>query len=98
MERKDDIQLLATHFVEKLSIKLSVPVPQLTKANILDMQSYDWPGNVREMENAVERAIILSRTKNLDFSSIQDLSTSSLIFPVERKAQERNDQSVLSAT
>ena len=49
-ERKDDIQLLATHFVDKLSKKLNVPGPPLTKANVLDLQSYDWPGNVRELK------------------------------------------------
>ncbi len=97
-ERKDDIQLLATHFVDKLSKKLNVPGPPLTKANVLDLQSYDWPGNVRELENAVERAIILTRTNNLDFSSIQDKSMPNSIFPVERKVQKSIDQSVLSAT
>ena len=71
-ERKDDIRLLAMHFARKLSRKLNVPAPHLTRANLMDLQSYDWPGNVRELENAVERAIILTRSRNLDFSTMQD--------------------------
>lgn len=73
-ERKADLPLLVTHFIDKLSAKLNVPAPRLTKANILDLQSYDWPGNVRELENAVERAIILSRSQTLNFFSTQDLN------------------------
>ncbi len=68
--RKDDIPLLATHFIEKLSKEMNLPRPRLTKANIMDLQNYDWPGNVRELENAIERAMILSRSKTLRFDSL----------------------------
>lgn len=71
-DRKDDIQLLATHFINKLSKKLNVPSHQLTQANLMDLQSYDWPGNVRELENAIERAIILNRSMNLNFAYLKD--------------------------
>ncbi len=69
--RKADIQTLATHFAKTLSRELNVPCPRLTKANLIDLQSYDWPGNVRELENAIERAIILARSKGLNFSLIR---------------------------
>ncbi|WP_372678733.1 sigma-54 interaction domain-containing protein [Desulfosarcina sp.] len=69
--RKTDIQPLATHFTRKLSSELNVPCPRLTKANLIDLRSYDWPGNVRELENAIERAIILARSKELNFSLIK---------------------------
>ncbi|MFZ0725731.1 MAG: sigma 54-interacting transcriptional regulator [Desulfobacterales bacterium] len=67
-ERKDDIPLLATHFIKVLSKEMNLPTPRLTKANIMDLQNYDWPGNVRELENAIERAMILSRSNSLRFN------------------------------
>jgi hydrogenase-4 transcriptional activator len=96
-ERKDDIQLLATHFIDKLSTRLNVPVPQLTRANVLDLQAYEWPGNVRELENAVERAIILTRTKTLNFTSMHDVSPSTASPPAERTRALAAGDTVLSA-
>ena len=69
-DRIEDIPLLASHFIEKLSKEMNLPKPQLTKANVLDLQAYEWPGNVRELENAIERAMILSRSKKLNFKTI----------------------------
>ena len=66
-ERKDDIPLLAKHFVE-LSVKeLKCAKPRLTRAGVVKLQSYDWPGNVRELRNVIERAVILARGGNLEF-------------------------------
>lgn len=66
-ERKDDIPLLAKHFVE-LSVKeLRCPKPRLTRAAVARLQNYDWPGNVRELRNVIERAVILARGGSLFF-------------------------------
>ena len=66
-ERADDIALLAKHFIE-LSVKeLRCPKPRLTRAGIVKLQSYDWPGNIRELRNVIERAVIISRGGPLDF-------------------------------
>ncbi|MDB6019775.1 MAG: fhlA 2 [Pedosphaera sp.] len=66
-ERAEDIPLLAKHFIE-LSIKeLRCPKPRLTRAGIAKLQSYDWPGNIRELRNIIERAVIISRGGVLDF-------------------------------
>jgi hydrogenase-4 transcriptional activator len=96
-ERKKDIQLLAMHFVDKLSKKLNVPAPRLTQANVLDLESYEWPGNVRELENAIERAIILSRSDTLDFSTIPELSHANVDMMVKRSFNQGFGQTVLSA-
>jgi len=58
--RKEDIPLLARHFIEKFSNQLNRPAPRLSKANLMDLQAYHWPGNVRELQNVLERALILS--------------------------------------
>ena len=66
-ERKDDIPLLAKHFVD-LSVKeLRCPKPRLTQAAVARLQNYDWPGNVRELRNVIERAVILARGGPLFF-------------------------------
>src|SRR6266478_5924978 len=66
-ERVDDIALLAKHFIE-LSVKeLRCPKPRLTRAGIVKLQSYNWPGNIRELRNVIERAVIISRGGPLDF-------------------------------
>ncbi len=67
-ERKDDIPVLAEHFL-KLSVReLKCAKPRLTHANMLRLQAYDWPGNVRELRNVLERAVILARGGTLEFS------------------------------
>jgi transcriptional regulator with GAF, ATPase, and Fis domain len=66
-ERKSDIPLLAKHFVE-LSVKeLRCPKPRLTRAAVTRLQNYDWPGNIRELRNVIERAVILARGGPLHF-------------------------------
>ena len=96
-ERKADIRLLATHFVKKLARKLNVPPPQLTRANIMDLMSYDWPGNVRELENSVERAIILSRSGSLNFSTIHDPTLTDAKPHFDQTASTQNRETILSA-
>jgi transcriptional regulator with GAF, ATPase, and Fis domain len=66
-ERRDDIPLLARHFVDLSAKELKCPKPRLTRAAITRLQGYHWPGNVRELRNVVERAIILARGGMLNF-------------------------------
>ncbi len=60
-ERKDDIPLLAKHFLEMACKRFSRSGLHLTASQIKQLQNYDWPGNVRELQNVVERAVITSR-------------------------------------
>ncbi|HYY28625.1 MAG TPA: sigma-54 dependent transcriptional regulator [Chthoniobacterales bacterium] len=66
-ERKEDIPLLATHFVELIAKELGCPKPRLTRAGIEILQGYDWPGNIRELRNVIERAVISAQGGALDF-------------------------------
>ncbi len=59
-ERRDDILLLADHFVELYSKKMNKNVRRISTTAINMMVSYHWPGNVRELENCIERAVLLS--------------------------------------
>jgi DNA-binding NtrC family response regulator len=57
-KRREDIPLLTTYFVEQLSHEMGMPAPDLSPAALARLQSYDFPGNVRELKNLVERALI----------------------------------------
>jgi transcriptional regulator with GAF, ATPase, and Fis domain len=59
-KRKEDIPLLAAHFLDKAARKLKVRPARLTQAHLVQLQGYDWPGNVRELQNRIERALILA--------------------------------------
>ena len=58
--RKDDILPLATYAIARMSKRHRMPAPPLTPQDIACLQGYDWPGNIRELQNVVERAVILS--------------------------------------
>jgi transcriptional regulator with GAF, ATPase, and Fis domain len=66
-ERMEDVPLLAKHFIETSAKDLHCAKPRLTRAAIAKLQSYEWPGNIRELRNVIERAIIISRDGVLDF-------------------------------
>jgi DNA-binding NtrC family response regulator len=58
-ERLDDIPLLVQHFVELSCAKMGKPLPEFTEEAMAEMQQYQWTGNIRELNNAVERLVIL---------------------------------------
>lgn len=66
-KRKDDIPLLAAHFLAQASRRLNLPPAGLTPADVVQLQDYDWPGNVRELQNTIERALILAQNGVLNF-------------------------------
>ena len=60
-KRKEDIPLLAEHFLEIACRRIGIPKPALTNSHIGQLQGHDWPGNVRELQNIIERSVIASR-------------------------------------
>lgn len=66
-DRLEDVPNLARHFVWKLTRDLKCATPRLTAAGLAKLQDYDWPGNIRELRNAIERAIIVAQGRTLEF-------------------------------
>ena len=58
-DRRDDIPLLARHFLERFRKQMEKPIEAISPQAMSRMESYDWPGNVRELENTIERAVAL---------------------------------------
>src|SRR5262249_22177287 len=71
-ERKDDVPLLAEHFVREFAEAEGLGTKELTPAAIRLLQGYSWPGNVRELRNLMERAVILGRGTVIDEDDLRD--------------------------
>jgi two-component system response regulator PilR (NtrC family) len=69
-ERREDIPLLVAHFIKKLSQEVGRPVRGVTPEALAVLEQYHWPGNIRELENVVERAIVLGSTELLEPSAL----------------------------
>jgi PAS domain S-box-containing protein len=71
-ERASDIPLLVEHFVKRFNHKLPKNITKLPKKVIDRLKQYDWPGNIRELENIIERAVILSKSSALSVEPLQN--------------------------
>ena len=90
-QRQEDIPILAAHFVEVSARKLNRPRPRLTQANIASLVQYDWPGNIRELQNVIERAVITSTVGKLRFDLPS--KTASQIHKTASQIHRRRDES-----
>ena len=70
-ERIDDIEPLLRYFVSDFARKLNKPIPQIEKETIISLKNYSFPGNVRELRNMIERAIILCKGDTLTANLFQ---------------------------
>ncbi|MEO1227310.1 MAG: sigma-54 dependent transcriptional regulator [Myxococcota bacterium] len=64
-ERRDDLRLLVERFVEKFNARLGKQVRGVTEAAFERFMSYDWPGNIRELENVIERAVLFAEDEEI---------------------------------
>ncbi|MHB1272812.1 MAG: sigma-54-dependent transcriptional regulator [Rhodanobacter sp.] len=64
-DRREDIALLAQHFLGKYASELGRPTPRLTRQVLERLETHAWPGNVRELENLMERAVVLSEGQEI---------------------------------
>jgi two-component system response regulator PilR (NtrC family) len=62
-ERREDIRLLAEHFLAKYCQQMGKDVAAISQEALSFLEAYDWPGNIRELENVVERAVALEQTR-----------------------------------
>ena len=92
-ERKDDIPVLARHFLEIACKRFSRSGLHLTAGQLRQLQNYDWPGNVRELQNVIERAVITSHlgSLRLDIPSAESRSPA----PAAARSKSREEPEVI---
>jgi transcriptional regulator with PAS, ATPase and Fis domain len=64
-ERKEDIPILVRYFVDRYATKAGKRITGINKRSLELLESYSWPGNIRELQNVIERSVIVSDTENL---------------------------------
>jgi len=64
-ERAEDISLLANHFMQRMARKLGKPLERIAPATLLQLNRYSWPGNIRDLQNTIERAAVLATGSEL---------------------------------
>ncbi|GDX78783.1 acetoacetate metabolism regulatory protein AtoC [Deltaproteobacteria bacterium] len=98
-ERPDDVPLLVDHLLHALSSRMRLPRPQVTDAAMRLLLGHPWPGNVRQLENALERALLVSDAETLDADALPAdlraappaaIATDSLSIPEHTAELERN--------
>jgi formate hydrogenlyase transcriptional activator len=74
-DRKEDIPVLATHFIHRFAKKTGRQITTLGNRALQDMMSYSWPGNIRELEHLIERSILLSNGDTLKHIHLPSIKT-----------------------
>jgi len=96
-ERKEDIPQLVSYFVQKFAKQMQKKIEAISPAVMKGLTAWDWPGNIRELENFIERAVIVSRGRSLEAPLGELRKTNTVVFPhaeqhnVEQVAGERTD-------
>lgn len=70
-DRREDIPMLATHFLKEISEEYNQPEKELDKAALSALQEHNWTGNIRELRNAIERLIILSEAAKITKTDVE---------------------------
>jgi two-component system response regulator PilR (NtrC family) len=71
-ERREDIPMLARHFIERFRKIMEKPIESISPAAMSRLENYDWPGNVRELENTIERAMALESGREISESVLPE--------------------------
>jgi len=95
-KRREDIPLLLDHFIERMNLKQSKQIKKLSRSALKILLNYNFPGNVRELENIIEHAIILTKGIEIQPRNLPSYLRSKQIEPpVRTKISEEQDLAVL---
>ena len=90
-ERREDIPLLTRYFVQKHAQRLDRKVDRIPSHALEALMNYDWPGNIRELQNVIERSVILSNGPELRVDLPEMIGASSPLGPRSRRSSDATD-------
>jgi formate hydrogenlyase transcriptional activator len=90
-ERREDIPLLVRYFVQKFARQMQKPIETIPSAALKELTAADWPGNIRELQNFIERAVILTRGKSLHIPLAELDRSAAYSFRVHPARSEREE-------
>jgi len=96
-DRREDVPLLVSHFVQKFAKEMQKPIEAIPTAVMRGLTAWDWPGNIRELENFIERSVIVTRGKSLEapLAELRKTNTEAFVHTnlheVKQVAGERTD-------
>jgi formate hydrogenlyase transcriptional activator len=96
-ERREDIQLLVDHFVSRFSRRMQKRIQSISKAAMEALVNTDWPGNIRELENFIERCVILTQGDELNVPYTELKRSAGIVVPVASSFQDAGRQVILDA-
>jgi two-component system, NtrC family, response regulator AtoC len=95
-QRRADILVLAEHFVEEFNLKLGKTIKGFSKKSLKAIYEYDWPGNIREMENTIERCMIISDKEVIDIDELpQHLRSADRSGPIDFNGSLFSDDTII---
>jgi two-component system, NtrC family, response regulator HydG len=100
-ERLDDVPLIARHFLDRFNLQYNKKIRDLSPATVQRLLRYNWPGNIRELESVIERAVLFCSGKQLDPDCLPEqfhgarLTTSSFVIPPLVPMEEIEREAIL---
>jgi formate hydrogenlyase transcriptional activator len=93
-DRSDDIPILVDYFISRYATRMGKRIVQIDRRTLDAMQRYSWPGNIRELQNVIERGVILADSDvfRLDPGTLPDLSGSASNSPIPASGNSREQQ------
>jgi len=94
--RKQDIPILASHFIERFCVNEGGIPKDISEATKKQLINYDWPGNVRQLENMINRAMVISDGNVLDIDDLTGLVSESENQPIDNQTSNHKDIRIIS--
>jgi PAS domain S-box-containing protein len=100
-DRKEDVPMLVEYFIDRYASKAGKKIRSINKTSLQLLQSYSWPGNIRELQNVIERAVIVCETESLvigeNWLSLNRIKTPLLSRPLSEELIAREKERIEAA-